>query len=123
MRIPVSSDIESFYHQIIGLLSNFMPIKNLAKKQRLILAELLYQNYLLRDYSEDKRRILIFSKESRKKISKKIGISEDSLYTQLNYLRKAGVLSKDNKLPKFLTYLLPKKRFEFTVQFNIIDNE
>jgi hypothetical protein len=123
MKIPITSTKEKFFQQLIELLSNFVPIKKLSKRQKDVLAEILYQNYRFKDHNENERRILVFSKDIRREMSKKIGISNDNLYTQLNFLRRAGVLDKDNRLPKFLSYILPNDKFEFTIYFNLVEDE
>lgn len=123
MRIPVTSTSEKFFTQLVGLMSNFVPIKGLRSREKQVLSELLYQNYKYRGHNENERRILIFSIDNRQEMCRRLGISIDNLYTQLNALRRAGLLSKDNRLPKFLSYILPKDKFEFTIDFNLTKEE
>lgn len=119
MKIPVSSNYDKFFKQLVGLLSNFVPIKGLRRKTKEVLAEILYQNYLLRKHSEEERLLLIFTTHNRREMAKKLGVSEDNLNVLLSELRKQRVLTKDNKLPKFLSSILPKDSFEFTIYFNL----
>jgi hypothetical protein len=123
MKIPVRSTIDKFFKQIVDLLSNFHPIKSLNKGNKEVLAELLYQNYRFRFNKENERMILIFSKEIREEMGKRLGMSDSLLFYHFSTLRKKGILSKDNKLPKFLSYILPKKRFEFVIDFNLMEEE
>lgn len=123
MKIPVLSKIDKFYDQLIQLMSSFAPIKSLGGREKQILVEILIQNYKLRSIPENSRFILIFSSENRKELAEKIGISVDNLYQHLSLLRKKGVLSHDNKLPPFLSKILPNDEFEFTIIFKLQKGE
>ena len=119
MKIPITTNAEKFYKQIVKLLSEFAPLDKLFPRERQLLALILYQNYLLRDIPEDKRNILLFSKDMRRTMRDKLGVSEDYFNTNLYKLKKNGIITKDNKIPKFFSRILPKDKFEFSIIFNI----
>lgn len=123
MKIPVRTSIDNFFIQLVELMSSFAPIKNLKGKEKMVLAEILYQNYTYKEFNERERNILIFSPENRKEMQRRLNISEDYFNNQLTKLRKNGALGLHNKLPKFLSAILPNERFEFTVIFNLIKDE
>jgi len=119
MKIPVTSTPEKFYKQLVKLMSSFAPIKSLRPREHDLLAEILFQNYKYRSLTENDRSNLIFSKDIRKEIQSRLNISEGTFNVYLNRFRELKVLSKDNKLPVFLSRIIPKDEFEFTVIFKI----
>ena len=119
MKIPVLSKIDKFYEQLVQLMSSFAPIKSLGPREKQILVDLLIQNYNLKDLPENSRFILIFSTENRKDMSERLGITLDNLYQHFALLRKKGVLTSDNKIPPFLSRIIPKDEFEFTIIFKL----
>jgi hypothetical protein len=124
MKIPVRSTPDKFFIQVLGLMSNFMPIKELRPKEKRVLAEILYQHYRFRDNPERNRVILIFSSEVRKDMRDRLGMSDATFSFNLSMLRKKGVLGKDNYLPKFLAYIMPTgDTFDFTVSFMLIKED
>jgi len=123
MKIPVTSSIQKFYKQVISLMASFAPIKDLNKRQKELLAELLYQNYKFRYIKEDSRFLVLFSTENRKKIQEKVNMNAGIFDQNLSLLRNAGIILPGNKLPTFLCRILPADTFEFTILFNIIKDE
>lgn len=123
MKIPVRTNINSFFWQVVCLMSSFAPIKALTNSERKLLTELLILNYKYRKLTERERRILLFSTENRRFIRMKLGIQEVVYNNYLSRMRKKGVLDKENFLPKFLVSIIPNDKFEFTVMFNIMDDE
>lgn len=119
MRIPIKTNTEKFYIQVVELLSSFAPINKLFPKERKIVAELMYQNYLYRNIPEQQRWIILFSAENRKFMQEKLNISESALNVYFSSMRKAKILTDDNKLSLFLTKILPNKEYEFTILFTI----
>ena len=119
MKIPVKTNIDKFYRQLVGLLSSFAPIKKLRPRELDVLAEILYQNYVHRNITEDVRHIVVFSYKIRQVMQGRLGIKEDTFNVHLNTLRKNGIIEKDNKIPAFLIKIIPDKTFEFTVLFNL----
>ena len=118
MNIPIDTTPEKFFRQLIGLLSNFPPIKGLRPRELDVLAEILKQNYRLRDISQEVRSIVTFSTENRKVMCNNLGISEDTMNNNLSILRKNEVLTKDNKIVKFLD-IIPKDLYRVSITFNI----
>ena len=119
MKIPVLSKIDKFYEQLVQLMSSFAPIKSLGPREKQILVDLLIQNYKLRDLPENSRYILIFSTENRKDMADRFNITLDNLYQHFALLRKKGVITNNNKIPPFLSRIIPKDEFEFTIIFKL----
>lgn len=123
MKIPVRTNVNRFFYQLVDLMSSFAPIKGLRYREKQVLSEILIQNYKYKSLNERERNILIFSRDNRQEICNNLNISEDNLNVQLSELRHKGVIGKDNKLPKFLGSILPNDKFEFTIYFNLIKDE
>lgn len=118
MIIPIKTNPKKFFRQLIGLLSSFPPIKGLRPREQDVLAEIMYQTYVVKDISEELRPVVVFSTKGRQKICNRLSISKDTLYNTLSILRKTGVLYKDNTLPLFLN-ILPGDTYELSVNFKV----
>lgn len=119
MKIPVTTNIEKFYSQLIKLMSSFAPLNKVRPRDLEILSELLYQNYQHRNSDEDTRNIIIFSTKNRRKMEQKLGMTQATFDVYISNLKKKGIISKDNKLPKFLSRIIPGDEFEFSVLFKM----
>lgn len=119
MKIPLNVKIDSFYPLFLLLMDKFKPVKGLMKREREVAAELMYQNYLNKDIEDtNKRNIVLFSRESRKTMYTRLGMSELSFNDYLSRLRKKDVITKDNKLKPFFN-LIPGDNYEFSIKFKI----
>lgn len=123
MKIPILSKPSKFYEQLIELMSSFAPIKELSPKEKKVLVDIMLQNYEHRNLPEETRFIIIFSTENRKKMCERLNISIDALYLYTSLLKKKKIITMDNKLPLFLSRIIPNDEFEFTIIFKINSNE
>lgn len=121
MNINIPTDENKYFHQIIEILQVFAPFNNLRKRQREVFAEILYHNHLLRDEKEDLRNRLLFDSETRKEISRKLGISKANLYNIYKELRQKNLLTKNGINTKFRYGFLQYPEITFT--FKSKDNK
>ena len=118
MKLIINTEIDKFYRQLLDLLDSFEPIRGLRNRELDVLAKIMKKNYIYREIPEDVRTTILFSKKIRDEIEQELGISEDVLNNNLSVLRKREILSKDNKLIKFLN-IFPGDTFEFTILFKL----
>ena len=124
MKIPVTTNTERFYLQLVKLLASFVtPFNKLDPVSKKVLAEILYQNYTLRSIKQKNREIIIFSSKNRKTTREKLNLTESAYNVYLSELRKTGIITKDNELPLFLAKIIPQDEFEFTVLFKLKNDE
>ena len=122
MNIPLNVSINVFYKTLLTLMNKFPPIRGLRNKELEVLAEIMYQNYQNRSVTDfNKRQILIFSREGRTIMQKRLGLKEGSFNDYLAKLRKKGVIH-NNKLLPFLN-IIPKDTYEFSIKFSINDEQ
>lgn len=63
-----------------------------------VLADFIYLDVLYKSYPKEAREIIIFSKETRKKITSHLETTKDALNNTVSSLYKKGYLSRDGKL-------------------------
>lgn len=90
LKIPVEGSERFFI--MLNLFSIFNPYKILNRREKQVLAELFYINYELRALDESKRNRLIFDFDTRRELSQKLKISQDSVYNIMSTLKKKGLL-------------------------------
>lgn len=122
MRIRIPTKIDKFYAQLLELFSSFSPIKELRYGDRVVLAEIMYQNYKYKALKPHIRRNTVFSKELKEEMCDNLGISRASFNNSLSALRKAKVLDSNNLLIKALN-VFPEGEFEFNVIFEVNEEE
>jgi hypothetical protein len=122
MKIPIKTDIGKFFRQLVGLLSSIKPINDLRPREQDVLAEIMNQNYRLKDIKHELRHVVIFSTENRRTMCSNLGISEDTLNNNLSILRKVGVITKDNKLIPILN-ILPSEEYTLMFTFKIEEDD
>ena len=118
MNITIKSDERSFFNQILELFSSFNPIKKLRKGERIVLAEIMYQNYILRDIDSSIRRNTVFSKETRELMCNNLKLPRSGFNNVTASLRRNGILDKDNNLIQPL-HIFPEDTFTFKVEFQL----
>ena len=111
---------DSFYSEILKMLSSINPLSKLRPRELELLAELMKQNDLNRDLDKVKRRIYIFSTENRKNIREILNCSSDALNNNLSILRKHKLLNSNNELLSILD-VDSTKGFDFNLKINCND--
>lgn len=102
LKIPVKGPDRFFI--MLNLFSVFKPYRNLNRREKQVLAELYYMNHELRGLDTKKRNKLIFDYDTRKELSDKLSISQDSVYNLMSTLKKKGLLGNKQFIDK---YILP----------------
>ena len=115
--IPIKTDNDKFYRQFLEVLRSVPPINKLRPKELDVLAEIVRQNSLLKDYPEEHKNTILLSQTSKKEIMDKINIGADSLNNNLSVLRKFNILTKDNRLNKFFNGIEFGGKFELNFTF------
>jgi len=116
-KIPIKTNSRKFYRQFLELIKSLPPIDKLRPKELDVLSEVMYENGNMSEYKDSDRYTLIFSTKKRKQMRELIGISEDSYNNNLSILRKHGLITKDNKLNKFLSTVVFKDNFSLEFIF------
>jgi len=111
---------DTFYSEILKMLSSINPLSKLRPKELDLLAELMRQNDANRDLDKLKRRIYIFSTENRKNIKEILNCSADALNNNMSILRKHKLLNSNNELLPILD-VDSTKGFEFNLKISVND--
>lgn len=115
--IPIKTTKDRFFRQVLEILSSVPPIKKLRPKEMDVLAELMYQFDLYKDYPEQHKKIVIYSTENRKLMRDKIGIGPDSFNNNISILRKHKILTADDSIHPFFTDILFNGEFKIGFLF------
>lgn len=116
-KISIKTNNSKFYRQFLELIKSLPPINKLRPKEMDVLASIMHENGELKAIGEDDRSSLIFSTKKRKLMREAIGISEDSYNNNLSILRKHGLITKDNRLNKFLSTVMFEDKFSLEFIF------
>ena len=114
--IPIKTNKEVFYRQVLEVLKSVPPINKLRPKELDVLAEIIKQKDLYSEIGAHKYTI-IFSTENRKKIRESVGISIESFNNILSALRKYNIITKDNKLNQFFESIVFAGEFKLGFTF------
>ena len=115
--IAIKTNKDKFYRQFLELLRSIPPINKLRPKELDVLAEIIRQENLLKDYPEEHRQSIIFSISSRKDMRELIGISADSFNNNISMLKKYKILDSENRLNKFFKNINFDSKFELNFIF------
>ena len=121
MKIPLRTDITMFYRVLLTLMNKFPPIRGLRAKETDVLAEIMLQNYnnrIVEDYN--KRQILVFSTDSRSLMAKNLEMKAANFNNYIKVLKKQKLITRDNKLIKFLADIMPEKEYSLDFKFMIV---
>lgn len=95
-----SSPVKAF-EQYLALVNPIVPDK-LKPLEIRVLALFMYFNHINKELSQDLRNIIIFSKETKKRICRKLVISEDAVNNVMSSLYRKKYLSKERKFKVFM---------------------
>ena len=120
MKINIKTTQQRAYRQILEIIRSFPPLDALRNRELDVLAVLMYYNYKYRDIQEDIRWRVINDTSTKRDMQQSIDMSEDIFNNNISLVRKAGLLTKDGRLPKFLQIMVGEK---YSVNFNFDTNE
>lgn len=109
--------VKVFYNQYVSILKN---IFNLTNKQSLVLAEILYQNYLFKDLviDDELRWRAVFDSQNRKQMQENIDFYGSNFSNCLTDLRKKNIL-KGQMVDKNLVVFPENNAFSLIFNFSI----
>ena len=108
---------EDFFVKYLEILS---PLLKLTRKERLILSEIMKEDYLRRDLNLKDRYRIILSYEGRVDICNSLDINPQSFRNALGVFRREGYLTRDkNNIESLAPYLRvdPDKFSQITFNF------
>ena len=117
MKIRVSVKEREYFRKMIILLNDIPPFNKVRPKELQLYAELMELNHKHRYMPFDVRNKTIFDYQTRQDIAANMGIQVSGVYNLMKGLRKAGLITKNSLVPK---YLLPKSK---EVTFKFIEEE
>lgn len=105
------------FEQYLTLMNPLIPVKLKALEIK-VLSCFMYFDYTNRNLPKDKRDIILFSKDTKKRICRKLVISEDAVNNVISSLYKKKYLSKDKK---FTTRMPQGNKIVINFNINISD--
>ena len=123
MRLNINTTSNKVYRQIVEVMRSIPPLDSLRKRDLDVLAVLMYYNYKYKTVEETLRWRIINSSTTRREMEKDINMTEDTFNNNMSHIRKAGLLDKDNKIPKFLQILVSENKYEVVFNFNINEED
>lgn len=117
MNIPIKTNREKYHRQILELIKSLPPLNKLRPKELDLLAEIMKQYQELEDIPKDKRKLIVFSTESRNKMLETLNVSKGNMNTYLVKIRKLKLLTKDNDITPFLN--IPFGKFDININLEI----
>ena len=122
MRLDINTTQKKVYRQIVEIIRSIPPLDTLRNRELDVLAILMYYNYKYKEIEEDLRWRIINDSATKKEMHKDVDMTEEYFNNNLSIIRRAGLLDKDNKIPKFL-HLYVNDRYEIKFNFNIREDE
>jgi hypothetical protein len=117
--IEVKGDARMFFRSYIKLLSSFKPLEGVRHQELMVLAELMYSNYVIsqgfKNREDANKWKLIFSYENKRDMEETLNISDATMANCLTNLRKVGFI-QDNTLRKMFR-VYPDDNFELIFKF------
>lgn len=102
----------------------------LSNRDISVLAQILYYSYRFRDLDEEERIHVLSSPHTRRKMSSRLGMSENHFRNCIQHLRETGAivdtqLDKHNRvrdiIPNKMLTVSPDKQFHIIITFDIVD--
>jgi hypothetical protein len=115
MKVNIPTTRELVYRQYLSILNSVLGSKrHLDPKEIDILSKLLYIDHKYKHIPKEKRDVLIFHTETRKRIRQALGISTQVFNNKLSSLRKKKFIAKNNLLIQ-----VPESNNIITLEFNL----
>lgn len=129
-KLLIDTTDDMFYRQYVEVVKVFPPINKLNRRELGTLSEIMRKNNELskkfKDCPEDEDKwTLLMSRQIRKEMRERAGLSIASWNNNLNSLRSAGILI-DNKLTESLRVYPTKKNvvsFEFYIKIPVLQKD
>lgn len=122
MRLNINTTHKKVYRQVVEIIRSIPPLDNLRNRELDVLAIIMYYNYKYRDIEETIRWRVINETSTKREMQKDIDMNEDIFNNNLSLVRKAGLLDKTGRLPKFLQIIITDK-YEVNFNFKVIEDE
>lgn len=114
MNIPINTDLKNYFPNLLTMLHKVL---KLTPKEIQVLSSLMLVHYLHKDQFKDNQKELeklLFSKNTKEKMSKHLNMTEGALSVVITSLRKLPKTSDDKLISKktispFLVNLYPSK--------------
>jgi hypothetical protein len=108
MTFKIWTSKEAYYHQAVNILAGIPPYNRLTNNSKQLLIQFLIQRDLIEEQGVTEKHIaemLLFSRKTKKEISRILEVKEPSIRNDLHKLRVVGLI-KDGKLnvPASLKY-------------------
>jgi plasmid maintenance system killer protein len=117
--VEIKGDSRMFFRSYIKLLSSFKPLNGVRHQELMVLAELMYSNYVIsqgfKNREDPNKWKLIFSYENKREIEEILQISDATMANCLTNLRKVNFI-QDNTLRKMFR-VYPDDKFELIFKF------
>lgn len=118
LELNIESTPVKAFEQYLSLVNPIVPDK-LKPFEIRILACLMYFNHMNRNLSIDDRNSIVFSKETKRRICRKLVISEDAVNNVMSSLYRKKYLSKNRKFRVFMPF--DGKRINLSYSIGIIE--
>lgn len=102
VKIPIRTNPKTYFRTILEILSSFKPFNTLTGREKDVLSQLMYFNYLYENIPDSERYQIIFSKVTREKIMGNLKISRNHLDYAFGMLRKKDFITYNGINKKFL---------------------
>lgn len=117
-ELNITSEPLKAFEQYLSLVNPIVPDK-LKPLEMKVLACLMYVDYTNKTLTRDKRDVIIFSKDTKKRICRKLVISEDAVNNVMSSLYKKKYISKDKKFKVFMPF--DGERINLIYRIKILD--
>jgi hypothetical protein len=84
-----------------------------------VLAQLLYQYYMLRDMDEDMRWKVMFDYDTKVKMADKLDMPVTHFNSYISQLRKLGIMKRKRIVKMFIVYPEPLMKLLFEIKVNV----
>jgi len=119
MKLNIKTTQQKAYRQILEIIRSFPPLDALRNRELDVLAVLMYYNYKYRDIQEEIRWRVINDTSTKRDMQHDIDMSEDIFNNNISLVRKAGLIDKDGRIPRFLQIMIDKKYYvNFSFEIN-----
>lgn len=122
MRLNINTTQRKVFRQIVEVIRSIPPLDLLRSRELDVLAVLMYYNFKHRSVPEDIRWRIINDTSTKREMQKEISMSEDIFNNNISLVRKAGLVDKEGKIPKFLQIMIDDS-YEVTFNFKIHEDE
>jgi hypothetical protein len=122
MRLNIDTTQKRVYRQIVEIMRSFPPLNTLRNRELDVLAILMCYNYKYRDLEEGLRWRVIGETSTKKEMQSEVSMTEDTFNNNLSLVRRAGLIDKEGRIPKFLQIMV-NDRYEVIFNFKIKEND